>query len=809
MHGGLGWRQSHFGEHCRCSLLRSSSHTMGGSWLTLALLLHCAKLGGILAWRGQCKPKTSCKECIRSPGCAWCKQQRFLKPGDLTELRCSDAETLRSRNCSEGDLINPQPIKETLKDSELQSNSQNVVQLRPQKLHFKLRVGVLQTFKVIFKRAEGYPIDLYYLMDLSNSMEDDLENVKKLGQKIFTTLKNVTHAVRIGFGSFVDKVALPFVNTGSEKLKWPCPNTEKPCQSAFSFKNVQKLTDDPKEFERSISQEKISANLDNAEAGFDAMMQTVVCQDQIGWGNAMRILVYASDGTFHTAGDGKMAGIYFPSDGKCHLNTEGFYDKSLDHDYPSVSHLAQVLSANNINVLFAVTSTHFELYKELSKLIPQSLVGVLRDDSSNVVQLISEAYQKLVSNVILDHQEAPFGLNISYSSHCIDGVHSSRQRRGECHSVKLNQQINFTVTLSSTVCLDSTKVFAIKLQGMSEELQVSVDTHCDCYCRDQEKQSPSCSNHGTLMCVTLWVLTRSCDPEHTGERCECQWKKDKSTALSQDTMCWQTNSSQVCSGHGSCECGHCVCRGQRKGQFCQCDDTSCDRHNNLICGGKAAQRDAVRGHVTSQCVCVCVCVCVCLSARVSAGKGTCNCGVCECFANYTGPACQCSSFRNKCQTETSVECSNHGLCRCNRCHCQPGFYGEHCSQIEAPCQEYLACARCVTSSEEEDVHRVCNRTCGAVKLIRIISTWLPCADTKTPFKVELDSRDGSILLFYAHPAGNVDITTVIILSAVLGVVFLGIIFLGIYRLILEVIYQIQYWKFKKKQQEKRCKHWKM
>ena len=58
--------------------------------------------------------------------------------------------------------------------------------------------GVPQTFEVAFKRAEGYPIDLYYLMDLSFSMRDDLENVKSLGRNVVSTLKNFTQAVRIG-----------------------------------------------------------------------------------------------------------------------------------------------------------------------------------------------------------------------------------------------------------------------------------------------------------------------------------------------------------------------------------------------------------------------------------------------------------------------------------------------------------------------------------------------------------------------------------------------------------------------------------
>lgn len=42
-----------------------------------------------------------------------------------------------------------------------------------------------------------------------------------------------------------------------------------------------------------------------------------------------RILVYTSDDTFHMAGDGRLAGIFTPNDGKCHLDTNNFYDGTL------------------------------------------------------------------------------------------------------------------------------------------------------------------------------------------------------------------------------------------------------------------------------------------------------------------------------------------------------------------------------------------------------------------------------------------------------------------------------------------------
>jgi hypothetical protein len=51
---------------------------------------------------------------------------------------------------------------------------------------------------VTFRRAKGYPIDLYYLMDLSYSMLDDLNNVKKLGGDLLQALNEITESGRIG-----------------------------------------------------------------------------------------------------------------------------------------------------------------------------------------------------------------------------------------------------------------------------------------------------------------------------------------------------------------------------------------------------------------------------------------------------------------------------------------------------------------------------------------------------------------------------------------------------------------------------------
>lgn len=59
-------------------------------------------------------------------------------------------------------------------------------------------VGEPQSFEVKFKRVDGYPINLYYRMDLSFSVEDDLPNVKKLGADLMEEMRNSTSDIRMG-----------------------------------------------------------------------------------------------------------------------------------------------------------------------------------------------------------------------------------------------------------------------------------------------------------------------------------------------------------------------------------------------------------------------------------------------------------------------------------------------------------------------------------------------------------------------------------------------------------------------------------
>lgn len=81
----------------------------------------------------------------------------------------------------------------------------------------------------------------------------------------------------LGFGSFVEKTVMPYISTTPARLINPCTGNQN-CTSPFSYKNVLTLTGNGNEFNRLVSQQQISGNLDSPEGGFDAIMQVAVCE---------------------------------------------------------------------------------------------------------------------------------------------------------------------------------------------------------------------------------------------------------------------------------------------------------------------------------------------------------------------------------------------------------------------------------------------------------------------------------------------------------------------------------------------------
>ena len=82
--------------------------------------------------------------------------------------------------------------------------------------------GDQTSFQVQVRQVEDYPVDLYYLMDLSLSMKDDLVTIHNLGTKLTEEMSRLTSNFRLGFGTFVNKNISPFSYTEPKYQNNPC-----------------------------------------------------------------------------------------------------------------------------------------------------------------------------------------------------------------------------------------------------------------------------------------------------------------------------------------------------------------------------------------------------------------------------------------------------------------------------------------------------------------------------------------------------------------------------------------------------------
>lgn len=326
----------------------------------------------------------TCDQCLKlSSHCAWCKQENFTDWFSVSE-RCDTLDVLLEKGCAQDQLEYPVSESQILQNRPLgkMTNKVNNTQISPQKMALKLRPGSQVSFQVKIQHTEDYPVDIYYLMDLSASMIDDLNMIKDLGSSLSKKMANLTSKFRMGFGSFVEKPVLPFIKITEEELANPCSTAGFDCLPTFGYKHVLSLTSRTDEFNEIIRKQRVSANIDLLEGGFDAIMQAAVCGDKIGWRNdSMRLLVFVSDADSHYGMDSKMAGIVIPNDGQCHLDVNNEYSMSTVQEYPTLGQLSDKVVENNILLIFAVTEKQESNYKNYANFIPGATVGVVASDS--------------------------------------------------------------------------------------------------------------------------------------------------------------------------------------------------------------------------------------------------------------------------------------------------------------------------------------------------------------------------------------------------------------------------------------------
>lgn len=622
----------------------------------------------------------TCTECIRvGKDCAYCTDERFL------EQRCNTQAELLAAGCRLESVVVMESSFEITEETEIDTTLHRS-QVSPQALRVRLRPGEEQHFELkVFEPLES-PVDLYILMDFSNSMSDDLNNLKQMGEHLAEVLRSLTRDYTIGFGKFVDKVSVPQTDMRPEKLKEPWPNSDPP----FSFKNVIRLTQDVDEFRNKLQGERISGNLDAPEGGFDAILQTAVCTRDIGWRpDSTHLLVFSTESAFHYEADGAnvLAGILKRNDEECHLDATGTYTQYKTQDYPSVPTLVRLLGKHNIIPIFAVTNYSYSYYEKLHTYFPVSSLGVLQEDSSNIVELLRKAFDNIRSNLDIRALDIPRGFRTEVTSKIPKTKSGSFHiQRGEVGTYQV--QLRAIEDMNGMhVCQlpENDKKGNIHLKpSFSDGLRMDAEIICDmCSCELQkEAQSPYCSGHGDFMCGHC-----VCYEGWSGKTCSC------STGSQSDTVpCLREGEDKPCSGRGECQCGRCVCYGDGRyeGHFCEYDNFQCPRTSGVLCND----------------------------------RGRCSMGQCMCEPGWTGPSCDCPLSNATCIDSNGGICNGRGHCECGRCHCnQQSLYTDSICEINYSavrlglCEDLHSCVQCQAWGTGEKKGRTCEECRFKVKMV--------------------------------------------------------------------------------------------
>lgn len=739
---------------------------MGKLRIALGILVLCAAGswgGNICTTRGV----NSCKQCLAvSPLCAWCS----AKTMDQSSPRCDLLANLLQNGCRR-DLIEFPTSSVTIQEdrplSDKGSGGSTTTQMRPQRIELKLRPDDSQIFQVQVRQVEDYPVDIYYLMDLSNSMKDDLRNIQNLGTTLANEMRKLTSNLRIGFGAFVDKPISPYMYISPpEALKNPCYEIGETCLPMFGYKHVLSLTDEVTRFNEEVRKQSVSRNRDAPEGGFDAIIQATVCDKKIGWRNdASHLLVFTTDAKTHIALDGRLAGIVQPNDAECHIGQDNFYSASTTLDYPSLGLMTEKLSQKNINLIFAVTDTVVGLYQNYSELIPGTTVGTLSGDSSNVLQLIVDSYGKIRSKVELEVRDLPEELSLSFNATCLNdevipGLKS-------CMGLKIGDTVSFSIEAKVRGCpQERQKSFTIKPVGFKDSLVVVVNFNCSCSCESQaETNSSFCSGgNGSLECGVC-----RCNPGRLGSHCECS---EEEYNPSQQDNCSPRPGQPHCSQRGECICGQCVCHssdfGKVTGKYCECDDFSCVRFKGQMCSG----------------------------------HGTCKCGDCVCNSDWTGDYCNCTTRTDTCMSSNGLVCSGHGSCVCGKCDCtQPGSYGDTCEKCPTcpdACTIKKDCVECKKFERGELVEQQsCSRMCrDEIETVQELGdrgkdavncTYKDENDCVVRFQYFEDSSGKSILYVIEEPDCPKGPDILVVLLSVMGAILLiGLAALLIWKLLITI-----------------------
>ena len=529
-------------------------------------------------------------------------------------------------------------------------------------VRFKMRPNIKETLKFTASKSE-IPVDMYFLFDLSKTMEDTLKNLAKIAKDLASELAFITSDRNFGFGIFREKPTPPF-------------DIYRDYQ--HDFEHHMKLTPNISEFSKKVADTvDIVGNIDNPEAGFDALMQVLLCPQDIGWRTGTtHIIVFISDATPHSAGDGILGGTWKSYEHSCQLQPKGnmMVYNSLEHDYPSFSAINYQMKKQEKFLILGLKSYIQNYYKELKRTSTlEASIGVIdsgKSASEALKNLILDKYRDIKGKLILESSSITPNVKVNLKSQ--DRTCKDKEEGGNdisCNKVSVGDKVSFEVEMELTekACKSTTETFEVKVFGQeNSKLRVTIEPDCICDCMKGPTSSRNdafCTGHGKEQCGTCF-----CDEGFYGEKCECNAEESNSLNDSEGIEKCKSEDGLTCSSHGSCSCGTCQCTGQYIGKFCECNLQNCH------CGEHGQ----------------------CNTCEDSNLQCTCDDGW---TLGSTG-SCDCSAEQDNCLDPfTNTICNKKGKCECNQCNCDDSE-GDFCQQPyaeeftdvqERSCQQLAPC----------------------------------------------------------------------------------------------------------------------
>jgi len=149
--------------------------------------------------------------------------------------------------------------------------------------------------------------------------------------------------------------------------------------------------------------------------------------------------------------------------GSCSLDAVGKYTLDNILDYPSESQVIDIMKANQIVPIFAVTPDATKYYSGLSQLIQPSGLASLTSDSSNILQVLDQQYEKITSNIEI-HQEGvrESGLELEFNSKCNGAIN---QETNKCKNLRDLLDVSFGGKIAFNSCPTNNKEQKVRIRA--------------------------------------------------------------------------------------------------------------------------------------------------------------------------------------------------------------------------------------------------------------------------------------------------------------------------------------------------------